>query len=106
VQIRYLPSIVYFGMPMGLLGAGLNAHHLIELFSLEYDISIVLLILGWSSFLVVFTHYIWHLINANDRNLLVQEWYDPFRRSFIPAVSLTAILFIISITLVLKRTFK
>jgi tellurite resistance protein TehA-like permease len=105
MRLNYLPSIIYFGMPMGLLGAGLNAHQLVEFFALEFDFSIILLSLGWVSFIFIFFHYVWHLIRVNNRSQLVQEWYDPFRRSFIPAVSLTLILFIISVSKVLGEIY-
>ncbi|BCN93378.1 hypothetical protein THMIRHAM_11630 [Thiomicrorhabdus immobilis] len=72
-----------------------------ELFNLEMDISIAILIYGWVVFFIVSTHYVWHLIRSGYRNNLIKEWYDPFRRSFLPAVSLTTILFLMSLYQVL-----
>lgn len=105
MRLNYLPSILFFGMPMGLIGAGLNARHLIELFNIEFDFSIAILFYGWIAFVFVLTHYLWHLVNATHRNKLIQEWYDPFRRSFLPSVSLTSILFLMSIYQVLDTYY-
>lgn len=105
MRLNYLPSILYFGMPMGLIGAGLNARHLMELFNLNFDFSLAILIYGWIVFFVVSIHYAWNLIRSNNRNSLIKEWYDPFRRSFIPAISLTSILFFISFYQVLDSYY-
>lgn len=89
-------------MPMGLIGAGLNAKHLTDLLNLQYNFSIELLAYGWLSFVIVMTHYVWNLIRSKNRNALKEEWYDPFRRSFLPAITLTTILFIISLAQVFE----
>ncbi|NPA72829.1 MAG: hypothetical protein GXO35_08385 [Gammaproteobacteria bacterium] len=96
MQFYYRPSILYFGMPMGLLGAGLNAQHLQEIFSLEYNFALGLLIYGWVSLWGVAIHYVSHLFGESRRGLL-QEWLDPFKRSFFPAITLTMMLFILSL---------
>jgi len=101
VRFKITPSITYFVMPMGLIGAGLNAKHLIGLLNLQYDFSIDLLAYGWLSFVLVMTHYVWNLISSKNRNVLTNEWYDPFRRSFLPAITLTTILFIMSLVQVI-----
>lgn len=89
-------------MPMGLIGAGLNAKHLTDLLNLQYNFSIELLAYGWLSFVIVMAHYVWNLIRSKNRNALKEEWYDPFRRSFLPAITLTTILFIISLAQVFE----
>ena len=108
MRLSYFPSVGYFVLPMGLLGAGLNAQHLTTLLQLKYDFSIGLLLLGWVSYTVVMVHYIWHLVGKKNRERLIQEWYDPFRRSFLPAITLTSVLFILSIAQVLNinQTFS
>lgn len=89
-------------MPMGIIGAGLNARHLQDLLNLSFDFSVVILVFGWLSFLVVMSHYVWHLLSQQNRSALIEEWYDPFRRSFLPGITLTSILFILSITQVFE----
>ncbi|MDX1352112.1 MAG: hypothetical protein R3254_03810, partial [Thiomicrorhabdus sp.] len=89
MRIQFFPSITYFVMPMGLIGAGLNARHLMEMFALKVDISIALLIGGWLSFVILLLHYSWKLSKGDHRSALIDEWYDPFRRSFLPSISLT-----------------
>ncbi len=89
-------------MPMGLIGTGLNARHLMEVFNLQIDIAIELLIYGWLSFVILMFHYLWNLSKRQQRGALIDEWYDPFRRSFLPAISLTTILFIVSIAQVFE----
>lgn len=102
MRLSYFPSVGYFVLPMGLLGAGLNAQHLTALLQLKYDFSMALLFLGWISYTVIMIHYIWHLVGRKNRQALIQEWYDPFRRSFLPAITLTSVLFILSIAQVLN----
>jgi len=102
MRLSYFPSVGYFVLPMGLLGAGLNAQHLTTLLQLKYDFSIGLLLLGWVSYTVVMVHYIWHLVGKKNREILIQEWYDPFRRSFLSAITLTSVLFILSVAQVLN----
>ena len=96
MRFHYLPSILYFGMPMGLIGAGLNAQHLIEFLGLHNDIALWILLYGWVSLVIVGSHYIKHLF-GQMRQSLQQEWHDPFKRSFFPAVTLTLLLFIVSL---------
>jgi len=105
MRLYFFPSILYFGMPMGLIGAGLNARHLMELFDLQNDISLTVLFYGWITFIVVSIHYILHLFRATLRDQLIEEWHDPFRRSFLPAITLTAIIFFMSIAQVLETYY-
>lgn len=102
----FLPTIFLFGMPMGLIGAGLNAHHLMELFALNHDISIAIILYGWLSLAVVTLLYLPALIGFKDKShrlLLVDEWHDPFKRSFLPAVSLTFMLLLMSLATVFEQ---
>lgn len=96
MQFNYRPSIVSFGIPMGLLGAGLNAQHLIELLSWQSSSIIWILFYGWLSLLIVGLKYTLHFL-GQDRQRLKQEWYDPSQRSFFPSITLTLMLFILSL---------
>ncbi len=96
MRLHYMPSILYFGMPMGLIGAGLNAQHLSELLDLHNDIASWLLFYGWLSLAIVGGHYIKNLLGGQRKNLQ-QEWQHPFTRSFFPAITLTLLLLILSL---------
>ncbi len=96
MRINYLPSILYFGMPMGLIGTGLNAQHLAVLLGLHNDIASWILFYGWISLAIVGSHYIKHLF-GEVRTAMQQEWQDPFKRNFFPAITLTLLLLLLSL---------
>ena len=95
MNIRYNPSIINFGMPMGLIGAGVNAQHLTSMLSLHNDIASWILFYGWLSLAVVSIHYLLKIMGSTREGLL-KEWLDPAELSFFPAVTLTFLLFILS----------
>ncbi len=96
MRINYLPSILYFGMPMGLIGAGLNAQHLTAQLDLDSNIALWILFYGWISLAIVGSHYIKHLF-GEVRTAMLQEWHDPFKRNFFPAITLTLLLLLLSL---------
>lgn len=87
---------------MGLLGLGVNAEHLESFVNLQIQLSSVILSLGWFSFIFLTIHYLAHLL-SNNASELTKEWHDPFKRSFLPAFTLTGILFIFSVSQIIDR---
>ncbi|GKT12252.1 MAG: tellurite resistance protein [Thiomicrorhabdus sp.] len=81
---------------MGLLGAGLNAQHLAELLNWQSSIVQWIIFYAWLNLGVISLQYLWQNIIL-DRQLLKQEWTDPSQRSFFPSITLTLLLFMLSL---------
>ena len=98
-NLKFQPTLLNFGLPMGLLGLGVNAEHLAYL--TEYDIALGLpfILLGWFSFVYLKIHYALGLLNGDMRVIIRNEWFNPFKRSFLPAISLTGFLFIQTVSI-------
>jgi len=96
-NLQFMPSILYFGLPMGLLGLAVNAQHLTSIFDIELNIALPFLILGWGSFIYLIVHYIFNILDPTKRETLKEEWHEPFKRSFLPAITLTALLMLLSL---------
>jgi len=101
-NFKFEPTILYFGLPMGLLGLGMNAEHLRFMIGVEFDFGAPFIVLGWLSFIYLCLHYLYWFFNEEVRQKLIGEWMNPFRRSFLPAVTLTGMLFILSLEPVLS----
>lgn len=98
-KLKFTPTLLNFGLPMGLLGLGVNGEHLTYLTGFDYDFGLPFVLLGWFSFAYLILHYFLGLLNGNERVIIRNEWFNPFKRSFMPAVSLTALLFIQTLAL-------
>jgi len=96
MRFNYPSSVLYFTIPMGLLGVSLNAQHLTEQLSLHNNVSLWILFYGWISFFVISAHYVLHFLGQHRTHLL-QEWNHPSQCSLFPAITLTILLFILSL---------
>lgn len=96
LKISFTPTVINFGLPMGVLGAGVNASNLENLY-ISTGVTAILFLLGMVSFVLIGAHYLYHLTSTHSRRQLALEWGDAFKRSFLPAITLTAFLFIIAI---------
>jgi tellurite resistance protein len=90
-KISFAPTVINFGLPMGLLGLGVNASHINTLFD-TYYLAPFLMTIGLFSFVFLGLHYIYYLLLPASRAELLFEWRHPFTRSFLPAITLTAML--------------
>lgn len=93
-NLKFQPTLLNFGLPMGLLGLGVNAEHLAYLIGYDIALGLPFILLGWFSFIYLKLHYALGLLNGDMRVIIRNEWFNPFKRSFLPAVSLTGFLFI------------
>lgn len=104
-KINFAPTIINFGLPMGLLGLGLNAEHLSHLFEFDY-LAPLLLLIGLISFSILSLHYLYFFANKQSRQELLNEWHHPFTRSFLPAITLTALLALMGLNSLLEVPVK
>ena len=103
---RFKASILNFGLPMGILGLGINVFHMADgsllhqYFSDTTGLSWLanlLFIVGLSAFFYLGVHYLYALFQQESRPNLIAEWHNPFLRSFLPSTTLTAVLAVLSI---------
>ncbi len=82
---------------MGVIGFGLNLQHFLAMFQLQQNWALPVLFIGWFSFTWLSFHYIKNALNRIKRSEMFGEWVNPFKRSFLPAITLTLMLILISI---------
>lgn len=90
-------SIAHFSIPMGLLALGLNGLHLQSVLMWDSFLPRAILTLGWVALLLVGGIYGWQWFRSETRETLLEEWHNPFNLSMFPAVTLTLLLFILSL---------
>ncbi|WP_319557564.1 hypothetical protein [Thiomicrorhabdus sp.] len=98
-RLQFSSSIVYFGMPMGLIGAGMNANHFSEYIQGAENLAVALWGIGVFSLLVISAWYALEFFQRESGSRLRAEWRDPFLRSFFPAVTLTTMLALMAASL-------
>ena len=100
IPALFAPSVVYFGIPMGLLGAAMNGLHLQQMLGFEQDpflnsLMLGFILFGWFSFVLVSVGFALGLFNKN-RDSLQKEWFNHFQISLFPSITLTTFLVIMT----------
>ncbi|MBN2865576.1 MAG: hypothetical protein JXK16_06165 [Thiotrichales bacterium] len=100
IPALFAPSVVYFGIPMGLLGAAMNGLHLQQMLGFEQDVALNNLMLsfilfGWLTFILVGVGFASGLFNKH-RDKLKKEWLSHFQISLFPSITLTTFLVIMT----------
>lgn len=85
---------------MALFGVGLNIDHFMTFLGWSHLLSVLFLTLGWLTFGFLIFHYGFALLTSESRALLKGEWDDPVTLSLFAVLSLTAMLFISSLSVV------
>jgi len=92
----FSPSIVYFGIPMGLLGSAMNGLHLQQMLAIETRWIDWLIWYGWAAFALVSIGFLTGLFTKHKASLH-GEWLSHAQISLFPSISLTAILVVLTL---------
>lgn len=93
-RLKYMP-ISFFAMVMGMNGLTIAWEKATEIYHLNSAIYTTLLIQSGVIFVVLSGLYLYK--GLNFRKALVEEWSNPVRMNFIPAISISLILFAIAL---------
>lgn len=97
----FTPSITLFAMPMGLIGLGNNGLHYAQGLSLDAILARGILYYGYIVLAIVGIPYFYTLIKEwfqrSKQTSLLSEWQHPFQLSLFPSITLTLMLFFLSL---------
>ncbi len=100
-KLFFTPSVALFGMPMGLIGLGLNGLHYAQTLNWDDTLARVILYYGYIALAIVGIPYFYTLIKEwlfrPEQALLLSEWQHPFQLSLFPSITLTLMLFFLSL---------
>ncbi|WP_373017202.1 hypothetical protein [Thiomicrorhabdus sp.] len=96
MKIRFSPSVIFFGIPMGLLGSVLNGRHLESMLGIKIFYVDWLLWYGWIALIVVSLGFLFGFFTPS-RQKLKAEWLNSFQVSLFPSITLSLILGIVTI---------
>jgi len=101
MKLLISPSVIYFGIPMGLLGTAMNGLHLQQMFGFEESELIRQLLqgfigYGWLVFLWVSVVFVSGLFTKHKLHLQ-NEWLNHFQISLFPSITLTAMLVVVTL---------
>ena len=86
---------------MGLIGLGLNGLHFARALGFNSLLAEIILFYGFFALALVSLPYFYHLIKEkigiSEQMHLLKEWQDPFQITLFPAVTLTFLLFFLSL---------
>ncbi|MDG6772937.1 hypothetical protein QCB45_01235 [Thiomicrorhabdus sp. ZW0627] len=96
MNFRFSPSVIFFGIPMGLLGSVLNGRHLETMFDTHIFYVDWLLWYGWLALAIVGGGYLFGFFTPS-RHKLKAEWLNTFQISLFPSITLSLILGIVTL---------
>ncbi|GEM_PF-2587521 len=95
-NLVFKPSVALFGMPMGLIGLGLNGVHYAETLQWQTSLPLWILFYGYLALLIVGVPYFIKLFQErfkqHSTNHLTKEWQSNFQISLFPSITLTLML--------------
>ena len=100
-NLAFRPSVALFGMPMGLIGLGLNGVHYAETLQWQTTLPLWILFYGYLALIVVGVPYFVQLFQEffkqSSSHSLTKEWQNNFQISLFPSITLTLMLGFLSL---------
>lgn len=96
-ELLKLP-ISYFSMPMGLLGVGVEAHHLEKMLALNHFFSEIIVYFAWSLVVAMLSYFLFNQLSRKGRDYTLAQWRDSVSLLDFPILSLTALLILLTLS--------